>query len=78
MPKQKLTKIRQQNQELFHLKINNTTILETENFDDCLDQSMMLIHGKGVSASAIDILSRDQKTELWFSIWEEVATDAPY
>jgi hypothetical protein len=76
MPKQNLTDHPTSSQDLFRLKINGHTILETAEFRDCIDQAWMLIHGRGMPASAIDILSLDEKTALWDSVWEEVVDNA--
>ena len=71
MPENQFTTPPLSSQELFRLKVNGTTILETGIFPDCLDQAWTLIHGHGMPASAIDILVQDEKTKLWFSLWDE-------
>ena len=77
MPTKNITQSTQENQELFRLKVNGITILETEHFHHCIDQAWCLVHGWGMPASAIDILSLDPKSEVWVSMWEEVLDNAP-
>jgi hypothetical protein len=67
------TKTPAANQDLYRLKVNGKTILETHKFCDCLDQAWMLIRGYGMPESAIDILRLDKDLEMWLSIRDEEA-----
>jgi hypothetical protein len=70
MANQNTTSKPETTQELFRLKVNNHTILETGDFGACLDQAWHLVHQLKMPASGVDILSLDPAAQLWISVWE--------